>query len=486
MDRSVAERRSGASRANVCPYSVFDIFKIGVGPSSSHTLGPWLAALDVIDRFKADIGELTSITAVEVELYGSLALTGMGHQSHKAIVLGLMGCDPKTVDTDEIDKWFKAVERTQTILLGGVVACGFDLNVSLTFNKKRSLKKHPNGMVFKLYHGRDRCWSDRYYSTGGGFIEKEETEGVSSRSQPAFVARSAQDLLMRSLECNKSIAQLVEENELQWADRPWVYRELKMILHTMQVSVFKGLRAKGTLPGGLKVKRRAQDMAVQLLGHPVPTSSQDLLTELKSSDRDFREVQKWVSTFALAVNEENAAMGRIVTSPTNGAAGVIPSILLYAMCFEDKNEADALELLMTAAEIGALFIKSATISAAMGGCQAEIGVSSAMAAGGLCHVLGGTTAQVLEAAEIAMEHHLGLTCDPVAGLVQVPCIERNAMGAIKAIAAADLALARAGSDGCVSLDEVIETMWLTAQDMSLKYKETSRGGLALSVRHKEC
>jgi L-serine dehydratase len=265
-----------------------------------------------------------------------------------------------------------------------------------------------------------------------------------------------------------------------------VNQELKTILDTMMRSIFKGLRAKGTLPGGLEVQRRAQDMAVQLLGHPVPDSWRALVAELKSVRRDFRQVQKWVSTFALAVNEENAAMGRIVTSPTNGAAGVIPSILLYALCFEDKNEADALEFLLTAAEIGALFIKSATISAAMGGCQAEIGVSSAMAAAGLCHVLGGTTAQVLEAAEIAMEHHLGLTCDPVAGLVQVPCIERNAMGAIKAIAAADLALARDASEGRVSLDEVIETMWSTAQDMNSKYKETSRGGLALSVRHKEC
>lgn len=466
--------------------SIFDIFKIGIGPSSSHTLGPWLAALDFIKSFTNEGHTLSDILSLSVELYGSLALTGKGHQTDKAILLGLMGFDPKTFDTNLVKSITDSIHSNKELIINNSVHISFDPNKDIIYYKSKVLDCHPNGMRFSLTLKNNTTYFSEYASTGGGFIEKNGKSTKVSLSAPSYPSQTAQDIIHWHQKTTNTLPQLILENESYWQSPTSITENLDSIIATMHQCVLNGFQTEGTLPGGLNVQRRAPTMLKQCLSLEYPKNIETLIQTIQQQNLKFRDTSKIISAFALAVNEENASMGRIVTSPTNGAAGVIPAVMLYAQCFESKTQKDLHDFLLVAGEIGTLFVKSATISAAMGGCQAEIGVSSAMAAAGLTQILGGTPHQVLEAAEIAMEHHLGLTCDPIAGLVQIPCIERNAMGAMKAITASELALSRTNSKACVSLDEVIRSMWLTAQDMNSKYKETSTGGLAISVNQKGC
>lgn len=466
--------------------SVFDMFKIGVGPSSSHTMGPWLAALDFI---KLAESQQQRIDSLHVDLFGSLAKTGKGHGTDVAVQLGLSGYDPKTVDVDRLDEILATIKSEKRLLLAGQYSVVFDPARDIAFHFDRTLDFHPNGMCIRALSKAVEIRNETYFSVGGGFIVREGAEGsLSSECELPRPISTAQDLIDHCERDQDTIANVVMKNELAWRDRSDVEQELDELRDTMFSSVHRGCSTQGTLPGGLGVHRRAYDMASKLLGTSCPPTVEQLRQTLRDGKGDFQHILDWVSCFALAVNEENASFGRIVTAPTNGAAGVIPAVLLYCLSFCEV-EADAhREFLLVAGEIGSIFKKGATISAAMGGCQAEIGVSSAMAAAALCSCLGGSPQQACEAAEIAMEHHLGLTCDPIGGLVQVPCIERNAMGAIKAITAAQLALQRDVTRAKVCLDGVIRTMWETAQNMNSKYKETSEGGLAtqISVNVPEC
>ena len=463
--------------------SIFDILKVGIGPSSSHTMGPWRAAARFVDELPEHL--LTSVTRLRVDLYGSLAKTGRGHGTDIAVQLGLCGEDPTVIEPDVVHQRIADIAEKQKIDVPRIGAVEFSPDKDITFHTATTLPFHPNAMRVSAVCANGTQCEETYYSVGGGFIV---TETDAQTGQPAnektlpFPVDNAAQLLAHCGEQVCGISEIVRKNELAWRSADDVRQQLRVLRDTMFDSIVRGCNADGILPGGLKVQRRARQTAQELLGTKIlPDNHSDWLTAVKQQSGKFQTVLDWVSCFALAVNEENAAFGRVVTAPTNGAAGVIPAVLMYYECFCDAP-ADGFErFLLTAAEIGCIFKKGATISAAMGGCQAEIGVSSAMAAAALAECLGGSAAHATEAAEIAMEHHLGMTCDPVGGLVQIPCIERNAMGAIKAISAAQLALKRDPSNARVTLDEVIQTMWQTAQDMNSKYKETSEGGLAIQI-----
>ncbi|KGO87166.1 L-serine ammonia-lyase [Flavobacterium suncheonense] len=469
--------------------SVFDMLKIGVGPSSSHTLGPWRAA----EQFLAEIRErnlIDSINRIKVDLYGSLSLTGHGHATDLAVMLGLSGADPEYIPVESIDVIISAIKNKKEIFLGNEILIPFDPETDIVFNKN-FLPFHANGLTFTVYTDTEQ-YSSTFYSIGGGFVVKEDREHAKENKEIKcafpFPIDKAEELLAYCKKENKKISEIVFENEKSMRPEHEIHSELLRIWDTMLECMYIGCHTEGTLPGGLNVRRRAYDMHKNLIGVLPYDNPYSWLQIIRQTEVKFRQILKWVSCFALAVNEVNASLGRVVTAPTNGSAGVIPAVLMYYMVIEnhDANEEQIKQFLMVAGEIGSIFKKGATISAAMGGCQAEIGVSSAMAAGALCEVMGGTPEQVLMAAEIAMEHHLGLTCDPIGGLVQIPCIERNTMGAIKAINAAELALETDPKNAKVPLDKVVDTMWQTAKDMNNKYKETSEGGLAIAVNLADC
>ncbi len=463
--------------------SVFDIFKIGIGPSSSHTLGPWKAAMMFWEELGLG-GRRSELKTLKVILHGSLAKTGKGHGSDLAVVAGIMGEDPVSVDPEMVKCILTAISLGESFYPLGAGGFPFRPSDDIIFDRESSLPFHPNAITFSFRLGDEPEKQEVYYSIGGGFVVKEGQSGNDSgkgqKPLPNAIDKAA-DLLYWCRLKNLPVWGVVLENELNWRSREKVIDGLLDIWEAMKDSVAKGCSTGGKLPGGLGVKRRACPMAANLLGYTFDPRSEWMTQVARQSD-SFDRVLRWVTCFAMAVNEENATFGRVVTAPTNGAAGVIPSVLLYLQCFSNSNaDKDICRFLLTAGEIGSIFKKGATISAAMGGCQAEIGVSSAMAAGALAEAMGGTPEHVLMAAEIAMEHHLGLTCDPVAGLVQIPCIERNSMGAIKAISAAYTALESNPDSAKVSLDEVVLTMKETAMDMSSRYKETSDGGLAVNV-----
>jgi L-serine dehydratase len=469
--------------------SVFDMLKIGVGPSSSHTLGPWRAA----ERFLSELREekiLDTIIAIKVDLYGSLSLTGKGHATDLAVMLGLSGQDPVTIPVQDIDNIIKIIQKTHQLHLGNQTTISFTPDVDIVFNRN-FLPFHANGMTFTATTELGD-YSNTYYSIGGGFVVVEER--VNAKKKMEFKCAfpypidNANMLLEYCLAEQKSISEIVYVNEKSMRSDKEINEQLMSIWNTMLECMYIGCHSEGILPGGLNVRRRAFDMHQNLIGLANYSNPQEWLESIRKTEVKFRQILKWVSCFALAVNEVNAALGRVVTAPTNGSAGVIPAVLMYYLVIEnhDAGEKEIKQFLMVAGEIGSLFKQGSTISAAMGGCQAEIGVSSAMAAAALCEVMGGTPDQVLMAAEIAMEHHLGLTCDPIGGLVQIPCIERNTMGAIKAINAAELAFETDAKNAKVPLDKVINTMWQTAKDMNSKYKETSEGGLAIAVNMADC
>ncbi len=470
--------------------SVFDMLKIGVGPSSSHTLGPWRAAERFLEELK-DEAILDDITRVKVDLYGSLSLTGKGHATDLAVMLGLSGQDPEYIPVEDIAGIIKKIETTNEINLGNQKVIPFFFLQDIVFNKD-FLPFHANGLKFTAYKSDDSEYESTFYSIGGGFVVKEERTNAKLKEviKCAFPypIQNAAELLNYTVTENKSISEIVYENEISMRPEAEVHSELMRIWNTMLECMYIGCHSEGILPGGLHVRRRAFDMHQNLIGLSNYNDPQSWLEEIRKTEVKFRQILKWVSCFALAVNEVNASLGRVVTAPTNGSSGVIPAVLMYYMVIENHNagEKEIKQFLMVAGEIGSIFKKGSTISAAMGGCQAEIGVSSSMAAAALCELMGGTPAQVLMAAEIAMEHHLGLTCDPIGGLVQIPCIERNTMGAIKAINAAELALETDSKNAKVPLDKVINTMWETAKDMNSKYKETSEGGLAIAVNMADC
>jgi L-serine dehydratase len=462
--------------------SVFDMFKIGVGPSSSHTLGPWKAARQFC-QFLENRQLLLNVSTIRIILYGSLAKTGKGHGTDIAVQLGLSGEDPVSFDVNIIDNRIREIAARKQIVLAGQQAICFDPKMDIEFLTAESLPYHPNGLSFLAEINNGEHVAQTYYSVGGGFIEQENQQpATSSQTELPFPVNTAKDLLHWCMKTGMSVSEIVLENESSWRTEAETKAGMLQIWSVMKESIYKGCNTEGTLPGGLHVRRRAKDLNQRLIGSMPYNNYNEWKAAIAGGGKDFRYTIDWVSCFALAVNEQNASFGRVVTAPTNGAAGVIPAVLQYFISFCDNNSEDkVIQFLLTASEIGSIFKKGATISAAMGGCQAEIGVSSAMAAAALCECLGGTQRQVLMAAEIAMEHHLGLTCDPIGGLVQIPCIERNSMGAIKAITAAQLALQSAPDFAKVSLDAVIKTMWETARDMSSKYKETSDGGLAQQI-----
>ena len=462
------------------PISAFDIFKIGVGPSSSHTLGPWRAGIAFIHSLE-EKNWLNDLKHIHVLLYGSLAKTGKGHGTDIAVQLGLAGFDPVTIDTSIIPSVIEDIRLKKLLRPGQEIA--FDPGSDIEFLMNESLPYHPNAMSFLADFHSNPSISETYYSIGGGFIEKEGSSGSGKKTtQLPFPIDTAANLLHWCRKTGLMIHEVVLENEGMWREEKEIKKQLSEIWTVMKECVFRGCQTDGILPGGLQVSRRASALNKKLLKGRTYSGYADWMEAIKAGGRDFQYILDWVSCFALAVNEENASFGKVVTAPTNGAAGVIPAVLQYFICFtEEFREEKIHHFLLTAAEIGSIFKKGATLSAAMGGCQAEIGVSSAMAAAALTESMGGTQRQALMAAEIAMEHHLGLTCDPIGGLVQVPCIERNTMGAIKAITASQLALQSMPDFAKVSLDAVIRTMWDTALDMNSKYKETSDGGLAVHI-----
>jgi L-serine dehydratase len=456
--------------------SVFDMLKIGVGPSSSHTLGPWRAA----ERFLTELRSkniLLKTTRVKVDLYGSLSLTGKGHATDTAIMLGLSGQDPEYILIENIAGIIKTIQNKNVINIGNELNIPFYFLQDITFNKN-FLPFHANGLTFTAFADDESTYESTFYSIGGGFVVKEERINAKKKlvikCAFPFPIQKAEELLNYTIKENKSISEIVYENEKSMRSELEIHTEIMRIWHTMLECMYIGCHSEG--------------MHQNLIGLANYNSPQSWLEEIRKTEVKFRQILKWVSCFALAVNEVNAALGRVVTAPTNGSAGVIPAVLMYYLVIENHQagEKEIKQFLMVASEIGSIFKKGSTISAAMGGCQAEIGVSSAMAAAALCEVMGGTPDQVLMAAEIAMEHHLGLTCDPIGGLVQIPCIERNTMGAIKAINAAELAMETDAKNAKVPLDKVIDTMWQTAKDMNSKYKETSEGGLAIAVNMADC
>jgi L-serine dehydratase len=449
--------------------SVFDIFKVGIGPSSSHTMGPMRAAREFVVGLKG-AALLSSTQEIAVRLYGSLALTGLGHGTDRAVLAGLEGAEPETVQPDSIETTVRRIRSSGRIRLLGEHDIAFDEPMQLLFMTHERLPRHSNGMRFDALGADRRVLREAdYYSIGGGFIvrgDEQEAREASSHAPPPFPFTSGDELLERCREHGLEIFELMLANERTWATESEVRARLLHIWGVMQACVERGFRQSGVLPGVLKVRRRAPRLYRQLT---------------ESGSARPLDVMDWVNAYALAVNEENAAGGRVVTAPTNGAAGIVPAVLHYYSRFEEgANEEGVLRFLLVAAAMGMLYKRNASISGAEMGCQGEVGVACSMAAAGLVAALHGTNEQVENAAEIGMEHNLGLTCDPVAGLVQIPCIERNAMGAVKAINAARLAMRGDGSHK-VSLDQVIATMRQTGADMSTIYKETSQGGLAVNV-----
>ena len=465
--------------------SVFDIFKVGIGPSSSHTMGPWKAALAAANiQF-----DINSIEKVQVHLYGSLAKTGKGHGTDIAVQLGLEDYQAETIPVELVNTRIEEIANQKQINLFGKKPIAFDPSVDILFHKDESLPYHPNGLSFEFTLSNQEKIRDTYFSVGGGFIVKEGEEYEVSAKSFKFPIDAAEDLEKWCKQENCSPSYIILQNELSWKTDEEITSFINNIWDTMYHSMYRGCHTDGILPGGLDVVRRAAILNKELLPNIKYDGIDEWFELIKIQPQHFQNIMGWISAFALAVNEENAAFGRIVTAPTNGAAGVIPAVLMYHLAFNpNAKKEDIIPFLLTAAEIGSIFKKRSTISAAMGGCQAEIGVSSAMAAAALVEVLNGEPARVMMASEIAMEHHLGLTCDPIGGLVQIPCIERNTMGAIKAITAAQIAMTRDPENAKVSLDDVISSMWETALDMNTKYKETSEGGLAtnISVNVPEC
>jgi len=454
--------------------SVFDLFKIGIGPSSSHTVGPMRAAARFAERWLDGNGVLEQVVRVRCELFGSLAMTGRGHGTDKAVLLGLEGEHPDQVDPDRIPTTLERIRGSHQLLLLGKKTIAFEEKRDLVFNKRQKLPFHTNGMRFSAYDAVDNELASRdYYSVGGGFVvnndEAADDRIVADTTEQPYPFSTGNQMLALCKKHNLSIAQLTMANEKVWRSEEEIRAGLMTIWKAMQDCVARGLRSPGVLPGGLKVSRRAPAMAAELRDQP------------EAALRDPLTILDWVNLYALAVNEENAAGGRVVTAPTNGAAGIVPAVLHYYERFCPKaNDDGVIEFLLTAAAIGILYKENASISGAEVGCQGEVGVACSMAAGGLTAALGGNLLQVESAAEIGMEHNLGLTCDPIGGLVQIPCIERNAMGSVKAINASRMALKSDGKHH-VSLDKVIKTMRDTGRDMKDKYKETSRGGLAVNV-----
>lgn len=468
--------------------SVFDIFKIGIGPSSSHTLGPWRAA----ERFLNTVKQkgIQNIVSVRVLLYGSLAKTGKGHGTDVAVLLGLCGEDPVTFDVNQINPRIEHINDHKKLLLNRELEIDFDPATDMVFLMEESLPFHPNALTFLCSFNNGDEIAETYYSIGGGFVVKEGESNSSDESfHLPYPIEKAEELLAATKKTGLSISGVVMENEKAWRSEATTREGVLKIWQVMRDCTFRGCHISGILPGGLNVSRRAMALNNKLTEGKKYNSYDDWINVIRSGGHSFKYTLDWVSCFALAVNEENASFSRVVTAPTNGAAGVVPAVLQYYIAFCDGYTEDKIiKFLLTASEIGSIFKKGATLSAAMGGCQAEIGVSSSMAAAALTEALGGDPGQCLMAAEIAMEHHLGLTCDPVGGLVQVPCIERNTMGAIKAITACQLALQSNPEKARVSLDAVVNTMWETALDMNHKYKETAEGGLAtqLPISLSEC
>tara|TARA_R110002020_G_scaffold37399_36_gene113015 strand:+ start:2524 stop:3906 length:1383 start_codon:yes stop_codon:yes gene_type:complete len=454
--------------------SVFDLFKIGIGPSSSHTVGPMRAAARFTSHWLDERGVLERTARVRAEVFGSLALTGRGHGTDKAVLMGLEGHWPNQIDPDVIPAALERIRKQKKINLLGKHEIRFDEKQDLVLNKRQKLPFHTNGMRFTAYDadGAELATRD-YYSVGGGFVvnpeEAAEDRIVADTTELPYPFHSGDELLRRCEESGLSIAALMLANETAWRPEAEVLQGLRELWQAMQDCTARGIREKGSLPGGLHVARRAPSLHAELSSKP------------EAGMRDPLTVLDWVNLYALAVNEENAAGGRVVTAPTNGAAGIIPAVLHYYDRFcPGSSEKGIFDFLLTAAAIGILYKENASISGAEVGCQGEVGVACSMAAGGLVAALGGSPGQVENAAEIGMEHNLGLTCDPIGGLVQIPCIERNAMGAVKAINASRMAL-RGDGKHKVSLDKVIKTMRDTGRDMQDKYKETSRGGLAVNV-----
>ncbi len=470
--------------------SVFDMLKIGVGPSSSHTLGPWRAGLRWIEALKQK-EQFDLVESITVDLYGSLSLTGKGHATDIAVIMGLLGTDPVTYPIENIQQEVDGIKSKQVIHLNGERHISFDPVTQIKFNRK-FLEYHPNGITFRATLTNGKKVSESYYSIGGGFViqkeRKRSKQKMEAFSHFPFPIQKATELLEYCKVEQKSVSEVVLQNELSLRTEAEINDGLRDIWQVMLDSMYVGCHTEGILPGGLNVQRRAFTTHKTLIGTRPYDNPIEWIETIRDTEVKFRQILKWVSCFALAVNEVNASLGRVVTAPTNGSAGVIPAVMMYYMVIEnhDANFRDIRKFLLVAGEIGSLFKKGSTISAAMGGCQAEIGVSSAMAAGALTELMGGSPEQVLMAAEIAMEHHLGLTCDPIGGLVQIPCIERNAMGAIKAINACEMALDADPTKAKVPLDKVISTMWETAKDMTTKYKETSEGGLAVHVNISDC
>ena len=445
--------------------SIFDIFKIGIGPSSSHTVGPMKAARS----FASELEPVASaVSSVEVTLYGSLAYTGKGHGTDSAILLGLMGLEPETIDPDAVDGLLRTMHTDKTLEVLHVGQIAFDPDRQIVFDYGEELPRHTNGMRFVARAGNGEALVEaEYYSLGGGFIARgDEPEPTAQSGEPKYPFDSGESLLQLAADAGLSIAELVLQNETQWRDSADVDRGIDSIWSAMEACIDRGLRTDGVLPGSMAVIRRAPKLYKRLQGR---------------NEASPLGAMEWVNAFAIAVNEENAAGGRVVTSPTNGAAGIIPAVLMYYVRFLPEANSDGIRtFLLTSGAIGILYKVNASISGAEMGCQGEVGVACSMAAAGLAAALGGSNDHVEEAAEIGMEHNLGLTCDPIGGLVQIPCIERNAMGAVKAINAATLAMHGDGSHK-VTLDQVIETMRQTGLDMSSSYKETSQGGLAVNV-----
>jgi L-serine dehydratase len=456
--------------------SVFDLFKIGIGPSSSHTVGPMRAARLFGLRLQHD-GLLDKVARVQVILYGSLGATGKGHGSDKAVLLGLAGHEPDTVDVEAIPDLLAAI-RAGDLRLIGQHPVKFDEARDLVFKRRETLPFHANGMRCIAFDADGNEIANRvYYSVGGGFVVSDEVAADGSKQKVIapdvtvlpYPFKTGDELLAQTRRHGISIAELMRRNERHWRSEAEIDAGLMKIWEVMQACVQRGCRTEGVLPGGFKVKRRAAQLHRDLTANP------------EAALRDPLQVMDWVNLYALAVNEENAAGGRVVTAPTNGAAGIVPAVLHYYTRFvHGSTQKGVADFLLTAAAIGILYKENASISGAEVGCQGEVGVACSMAAGALCQVMGGTPEQVENAAEIGMEHHLGLTCDPVGGLVQIPCIERNAIASVKAINAARMAL-RGDGTHFVSLDKVIKTMRDTGADMMTKYKETARGGLAVNI-----
>lgn len=452
--------------------SVFDMFSVGIGPSSSHTVGPMRAACEFVQNLQQQ-GLLNQCTSIKTELFGSLGQTGIGHGTGKAVILGLLGHDPETIDVDQIDTMLEQIRQTQQLNANGSQMIDFPRENAIVFHRRKSLPKHANALTFYAQKGDELIGEQTYYSIGGGFVIKDEdfeqekaTALKHEEQEVPYNFETAAELLEHCQVQGFSISTLMMRNEKVFQPEQDIKQKLWHIWQVMEKCVNRGIDSEGILPGGLKVKRRAPG----------------LFRRLQSEhSNDPMAAMDWVNLFALAVNEENAAGSRVVTAPTNGAAGIIPAVLCYYNKFIRKVDMDtACRYLLTAAAIGILYKKNASISGAEVGCQGEVGVACSMAAGALAEIMGGCVSEVENAAEIGMEHNLGLTCDPVGGLVQVPCIERNAMGAIKAINACRLAL-RGTGEHKVSLDKVIKTMWDTGNDMKSKYKETARGGLAVNI-----